>query len=71
MVWSDFEIPQPFIVENGKQRINFNLFANLVVMLVSSNRFRKIVRSTCGSKDVATRIFLKKIKFSSPSLLKG
>ena len=24
MVWSDFEIPQSFIVENSKQRINFN-----------------------------------------------
>ena len=24
MVWSDFNNPQPFIVEHSKQRINFN-----------------------------------------------
>ena len=25
MVWSDFEIPQTFIVENSKQSINFDI----------------------------------------------
>ena len=25
MVWSDFEIPQTFIVEYSKQSINFNI----------------------------------------------
>ena len=29
MVRSDFEIPQPFIVENSKQRINFNCVKNM------------------------------------------
>ena len=34
------------------------LFGNLVVIfiLVSSNKLRKIVRSICGSKDVAMKI---------------
>ena len=59
MVRSDFEIPQFFVVENSKQRISIVLqmclFGNLVVILVSSDNLRKIVRATCGSKDVATR----------------
>ena len=29
MVRSDFEIPRSFIVENGKQRINFNVATNV------------------------------------------
>ena len=49
MVRSYFEIPQFFIVENSKQRINVNIvtnvsFGNLVVTLVSSNNLPKIVR---------------------------
>ena len=59
MVRSDFEIPQFFIVENSKQRISIVLqmclFGKLVVILVSSDNLRKIVRVTCGSKDVAMR----------------
>ena len=37
------------------------LFGNLVVIfiLVSSNKLRKIVRSICGSKDVAMKICYK------------
>ena len=63
MVRSDFTIPQSFIVENSnsKQRINFNSatnmsFWNRVVILVSSDSLRKIVRVTCGSKEIAMRI---------------
>ena len=64
IVWSDFEIPQSFIVGNSKQRINFNTgcvtnvsfweFGSYLVS--SSNKLRKIVRSTWGSKDVARKI---------------
>ena len=61
MVRSDFENPQSFIVENNKQRINVNSVTNvslwnLVVILLSSNNLRQIVRISCGSKDVAVRI---------------
>ena len=50
MIWSDFELPQSFIVENSKQCINFNtyvlqmwFFRKLIVIVVSSNKLRKIV----------------------------
>ena len=61
MVRSYFEIPDFFIVENSKQRINVNIvtnvsFGNLVVILVSSSNLPKIVRVTCDSKDVTKRI---------------
>ena len=46
MVKSDFELSQPFIAENSKQRINFECVTNVslwergfvVVVLVSSNK---------------------------------
>ena len=57
-------ISQSSIVGISKQRINFYtdvlqmcLFGNLVVILVSSNKLRKIVHSNCGSKDVFFSIF--------------
>ena len=49
MTWSDFELPQSFIVENSKQCINFStyvlqmwFFRKLIVIVVSSNKLRKI-----------------------------
>ena len=61
MVRHDFEIPRSFIVENSNQLLisivlQMCLFENLVLILVSSNNLRKIVRITCYSKDVAMRI---------------
>ena len=48
MIWSNFELPQSFIVENSKQCINFNtyvlhmwFFRKLIVIVVSSNKLRK------------------------------
>ena len=39
MVWSDFEIPQSFVIENSKQRINFNTayVTNVTFQEVDSN----------------------------------
>ena len=73
MVWFDFEIPQSFIVENSKKSINFNTgcVTNVTFLEVGSNCdiFKQTsennpddFRSTCGSKDVAMRIFLKIVK---------
>ena len=58
MVTSDVETPQSFIVENGKQRINFNSVTNVSFWEPGSNFgiFKQPVRSTCGSKDVVMRI---------------
>ena len=61
MVRSDFEISQFVIVENRKNVLislvlQMCLFGNLTVILVSLNNLPKIIRITCGSKDVAMRI---------------
>ena len=67
MGWSDFEIPQFFIVKNSKQCINFNTgcVTNVTFQKVSSNcgiikqalenrpnEFRRV----CGSNDVTVKI---------------
>ena len=63
MVKSDIETPQSFMVEKSKLRINYYAgcvanvyFLELLVILVSSNKLRKIVCCTCDSKDAAMRI---------------
>ena len=67
MVWFDFEIPQPLIVENSNKCISFDTrYVTYVIFLeVGSNcdTFKQAsennpdeFRSTCGSKDVAIRI---------------
>ena len=67
MLLSDFVIPQFFIAEDSKQRINFNIdcVTNVTFQEVGSNcgifkqaseNSPKEFRSTLGSKDVAMRI---------------
>ena len=67
MVWPDFEIPQSFIVENGKQSINLNIGcvtnvtfdkvgSNCGILKQASENGPNEFRGTCGSKDVAIRI---------------
>ena len=50
MVWSDFEIPQFFMIENSKKRINLNtecvtnvIFGKLVVIMIYSKKLGKII----------------------------
>ena len=66
MDWSDFEIPQSFIVKNSKQRINFDtgcvtnvtfyqvgsIFVTFKVLENSPNE----LRNTCGLKYAIMRI---------------
>ena len=67
MVWSDFEIPRSFIIENSKKRINFSTesVTNVTFLEVDSNSdiFKQASEnnldgfgSTCGLKDVAMKI---------------
>ena len=67
MVWSDFEICQSFIVENKKQRVNFNtgFVTNVTWQEVASNRniFKQVLENslnefgnTRSSQDVKMRI---------------
>ena len=67
MAWSNFEIHQSFIVENSKQRINFNItcVANVTfqevgsycgILKQTSENSPSEFRITCGSKDVAMRL---------------
>ena len=82
MVWCDFKILQFLIVENTKNRINFNTgcVTNLTFQEVGSNCgiFKQVsenssneFRSTCSSKDVAMRICLKKLKIEQPVTFEG
>ena len=64
MVRSDFEIPQFFVVENSKQRINFNSVTNVSFWEPGNNfgickKASKNSRNTFCSKDVAMRTCLK------------
>ena len=50
MVWSDFEIPQFFMIENSKKRINLItecvtnvIFGKLVVIMIYSKKLGKII----------------------------
>ena len=50
MVWPDFEIPQFFMIENSKKRINLNtecvtnvIFGKLVVIVIHSKKLGKII----------------------------
>ena len=50
MVWSDFEIPQFFMIENSKKRITLNtkcvtnaIFGKLVVIMIYSKKLGKII----------------------------
>ena len=67
MAWSDFEVPQSFIVKNSKQRINFNtgcvtnitfqeISSNCGILSQASENSPNEFRSTCGSKDVSMTI---------------
>ena len=61
MVRSHFKIPQSFNVDNSKQRINFNSATNMSFWEPGSNfgifdNLEKIIRVTCGSKEIAMRI---------------
>ena len=55
MSWSDFEIPQFFIIENSKHHMNFNTGYDfydyksdfLGVIVVPSNKLRKIGQINC------------------------
>ena len=61
----DFKLPPKIATDvhiSMQDVLQICLFGNLVVILVSSNNLQKIVRSTCGSKDVAMRICSKKLK---------
>ena len=81
MVWSDFEVPQSFIVENSKQRINLNtVCVTNVTFQVSNNSgiFKQALenspnefRGICGLKDVAMRIFQKQLKIKQPVMFEG
>ena len=58
MVRSDFEILKSLLlkIENDVLTsivLQMCLFGNLVLFLIYLNKLQKIVRSTCGSKDVA------------------
>ena len=77
MVFSDFGIPQSFIVENSKQSINFNtgcvtnmtfqeVDSNCIILKEALENSSKEFRSTCGSKDAAVRI-LKGQRFGNES----
>ena len=68
MGWSDFEIPQLFVIGNSKKCMNFNTgcATNVSFQKVSSNCsvFKQALEnrpneflSICVSKDVATKIF--------------
>ena len=64
IAWSDFAIPQFLIVENSKQRINFNIGCVTFWELVNNcGIFKQALENspkefciTCGSKDVTMRI---------------
>ena len=73
MVWSDFEISQNLIAENGKQRISFNtvcvtnatfqeVACNCSISQQASENSPNEFRSTRGSKDVIIKIFEKQLK---------
>ena len=50
MVWPDFEMPQFFMIENSKKRINLNtecvtniIFGKLVVIMIHSKKLGNII----------------------------
>ena len=77
MVWSNFETPQSYIVENRNQPINLNTgcVTNVTFQEVGCNCgiFKQFLqnilnefRSICGSKDVAIKFCEKQLKIEQP-----